>query len=203
MRNSARILAVSAFVLAGLAALGWGVAWAQAGTPKEIDPGPVAALSTGVAPTPDEISKKSEEVLARIEMHSMTLHRMIDRADQVGDVVQLDCLNDKLNIIDTRLRSSRERKATLDGALATHDLHQATLYLQVMQGNLAESSKARSQAEACVGSAPEKLSGTAGTLIIDPQIPDDPGQPPTILTPPISVFDLPPLRDPDCASCDL
>jgi len=192
MRNRARILAAVAFITVGLVAFGFGVAQAQTGGPGPGEPPVTGSLTGTVNLTPDEISKRAEGALARMEMNMMGVQRMIDKADQEGNTVKLDCLNDKLNIIDTRLRSARDRKPLLDAALSAKDTGQATTFLQVIQNHQDESNKARAQAESCVGTEIGIMGDTKTTTTIDPNVPTEPSQPPVILTPPTVGLELPP-----------
>lgn len=192
MRNRSRILAAIAFLSVGVGSFGFGIAQAQTGTPGAGEAPVTGTLTTNVNLTPDEISKRVEQALARMEMNSMAVMRMIDKADQEGNTVKLDCLNDKLNVIDTRLGNARERKPAVDAALNGRDLDQAKTYLAVIQSHQDESNKARAQAENCVGTEIGILGDTRTTTTIDPDIPLEPTQPPVILNPPGTPFGLPP-----------
>ena len=124
----------------------------------------------------------------------MAVQRMIDKADQEGNTVKLDCLNDKLTIIDTRLRAARDRKTTLDGTLRTGDIEQAKTHLRVIQSHVVESNKAKTNAELCVGSEIGLVGETKTTTVIDPNIPNDTGGvPPNVVLPGGDISGLPPV----------
>lgn len=196
MRNRARILAITTFASASILALGYGIALAQ-NTPPAGGGAPVTGgLSGTVNLSPEEISKQAESSIARMEMNAMQVQRMLEKADQEGDAVKLDCLNDKLNVIDTRLRAAKDRKPLLDGALRAKDNAQATTFLQVMQNHQEESGKARAQADNCIGTDVGILGDTKTTTTIDPDIPEDNGEPPPILNVPGWGVDIPPGTDP-------
>ena len=196
MKN--RLHIVSAMVIGSLSlvALGYGVAVAQTPAPgaAPADAPPITGGVTGtVNLTPAEISKQAETGLARMEMNMMAVQRMIDKADQEGNTVKLDCLNDKLTIIDTRLRASRDRKTSLDGSLRTNDSAQASTHLQVIQSHVVESNKAKTNAELCVGSEIGLVGDTKTTTTVDPNIPDDTGGvPPPVIVPGGDLPGLPP-----------
>lgn len=198
MRNRAKILAATTFASASILAFGFGIALAQ-NTPPAAGAPVTGTLSGNVNLSPEEITKQAENSLARMEMSSMQVQRMLEKADQEGDAVKVDCLNDKLNIIDTRLRSGRERKPLLEGALRSKDNPQATVFLEVIQNHQKESDKARSQAENCIGSDIGYLGDTKTTTTVDPDIPEDNGGPPPILNLPGWGLDLPPGTDPSAS----
>lgn len=192
MRKHLNIVLLVAVGALGLVAFGYGVAGAQTASPGDA---PITGgVSSDVNLTAGEVSKKAEEGIARMEMNMMAVQRLIDKADQEGNTVKLDCLNDKLTIIDTRLRAARDRKATLDGTLRTGDLEQAKTHLRVIQSHVLESNKARANAELCVGSEIGLVGETKTTTTIDPGIPNDTGGvPPNIVVPGGDLPGLPPV----------
>ena len=191
MKKRLHIVSVVVFSSLGLVAFGYGVAAAQ--TPAPTNTPIVGGVSGDLNLTPAEISRQAETGLARMEMNMMAVQRMIDKADQEGNTVKLDCLNDKLTIIDTRLRAARDRKTVLDGTLRTNDAEQSKTHLRVIQSHVVESSKAKTNAELCVGSEIGLVGDTKTNMTIDPGIPDDTGGiPPNVVVPGGNLPGLPP-----------
>ena len=201
MRTRARILAATTFASVSLLAFGYGVALAQNTPPAA---GAKAAPVTGtlggnVNLSPDEISKQAEGSISRMEMYAMQVQRMLDKADQDGDATKVDCLNNELNVIDTRFRAARDRKPLLDNALRSKDLGQATVFLQVIQNHQDECANARSRADNCIGTDVGFIGESKTSSSTDPDIPEDSGQPPALLNSPNWGLDLPPGTDPSAS----
>lgn len=198
MQNRAKILAITTFVSASILAFGFGRALAQEAPPTS-EPPVTGTLSGNVNLSPEEMQKQANDSISRMEQTAVQVQRMLDKADQDGDAVKVDCLNDKLNIVDTRLRAGRERKQLMDGALRVKDAGQANVFLEVIQNHRREADKAHSQAQNCIGADIGFLGDTKTTTTIDPDIPNEPTEPPLILLPPNWGLELPPGTDPSAS----
>lgn len=146
--------------------------------------------------TPQEQLGEAQRHIARMESASATVQKMLGEARGQRDVVKTLCLNDKLSQIDVALRSGRDRRQALQGAVTRNDVelsnHQFTILTvlrQRVEQLMAESNQCVGEEGAFVGSAGVKV-------FVDPSIPPDeapypPTDPTLVVTPP------------PCTSCTL
>ena len=144
--------------------------------------------STGVDPpqnvglSPAEQPWSASEVLARMDSSRQTVRRMLEEARAQRDVIKTLCLDDKLNQIDVALRSAREHKSTIDGALQKNDPYftnnQATLLNVLHQ----RTEQLVAEANLCISKETETVGAAAALLSVDPSIVDEPAYyPPGII----------------------
>jgi hypothetical protein len=145
------------------------------------------------------MQRQAQAAVVRIESAAMDVQGKLQKATDEGDAIKVDCLNDKLSVIRTREKAAKDRLPLLDSALRVKDYDQASAFLLVIQNHREESEKAQAQAEGCIGSDLGLLGETKTTTTVDPDIPDDPGNPPPILDMPGFGMDMPPATDPSAA----
>jgi hypothetical protein len=135
-----------------------------------------AGLSTG------DQAVSAADVLARMDNARTTVRRMLEEARAQRDVIKTLCLDDKLNQIDVALRSARDRKSAIDGALQKNDLelvnHETTLLSVLRQ----RSEQLMAEANLCISKEAETVGPAAIIADIDPNIADEPAYyPPGII----------------------
>lgn len=182
----ARIAAVIA-AISSIAA--FEVALAQSAPPQQ----PLQVEPLGPRPSLDEVSKTSERLMASVEMTRSLVQHMLDKAIEKGDAIKIDCVDEKLNVVDKRLQLGREAKRRVEETLRRSDGEQASINLQVLTTHHRETQKARSEAELCIGADPDLRADSRVNIVIDPNLPDESSDPPFILIGPGSrVPELPP-----------
>lgn len=197
MKKRTRLVVASSFLSLALVSIGFSVAQAQTGGTPPAGPAPAVTggLSRDVNLSLDEISKRAEGAMARMEMNIMAIQALLSKNDSQTDSMKFICLNDKLTIADTRFRYAKDRKPSLDSAVMNKDQGSALMLYQVIQSHREESDKARAQAESCIGSEIGFVGDTRTTSTESPDIPPETGGPP----PPLFIpgLDLPALPPPD------
>jgi hypothetical protein len=142
---------------------------------------------------------QAKSAIEDIEKAAGNVQGKLQQATDEGDAVKVDCLNDKLTVIRTRLQAAKDRQPLLNGALLVKDYSQASAFLLVIQNHRDESEKARQQADGCIGSDMGLLGETKVNTTVDPDIPEDSGEPPAFLNTPGWGMDIPPATDPSAA----
>jgi hypothetical protein len=199
MRIRTRILATVSFASVGLLAFGYSVAQAQDGAPPATEAPLTGTLSGNVNLSPEQMLEQADSALRRMGSNAMQVQQMLDKADQQGDATKVDCLNNELNIIHTRLRAAKDRKAMLDGALRAQDTGQAFVFLLVIENHRDEAAHARFRADSCIGSEASFIGDSSSSTTVDPDIPEENPQSPPILDIPGWGLDLPPGTDPSAS----
>lgn len=178
MRPRLSIVAFASLVAVGSLALGFDDAAAQNGA------APTGDLQRPVNLSPEEMNKRGDAVVARVELAATTVRRMLEKARADRDVVKTLCLSDKLNQLDSTVRSARERKQSLEAAISRKDNDLAAHEFTIMGVYRQRSDRLLSEANQCIGSDLGVLGDTRTTQTIDPGIPDDEtGVPPSPLIP--------------------
>lgn len=170
----------------------YGVASAEAGAS-----GTSATAATNVRQsqlTPQEQKVQADATLARIDAAGVAVRRQLEAARSSRDVVKTLCLNDKLNQIDVAVRSARDRRTSLEQAIARRDAdlsgHEFTI-LGVLRQRV---DQLTAEANQCIGEEAAFVGQSRVTTQIDTNLPgEDPSTypvAPTVLSSP-----------PPCASC--
>ncbi len=187
MRSRFSIVALASLVTVGAFALHYDDASAQDGAAAQ--PGD---LQRPVNLSPEEMSKRADAIVGRVELGATTVRRMLEKARSERDVVKTLCLSDKLNQLDSTVGSARERKQALDAAIARKDNDLSAHEFTIMGVYRQRSDRLLSEANQCIGSDLGVIGDTRTTQTIDPGIPDDqvglpPGPAIPLPVPPIPV----------------
>jgi len=183
-----RVHAIGLTAAAAFALLvGHGIANAQA--PVTQPPDVNAGMTKQVNLSPQEELQQSDSFLTRMESSRTVVRRQLETARAQRDVVKTLCLNDKLNQIDVAIRSSHERRQSLDAAANRHDAdlanHEFTI-LSVLRQRVEQLS---AEANQCIGQEAGFIGESAVTAQIDPNLPEeDPSQYPSttvVVEPPV------------------
>lgn len=177
--------------------VGTGIAAAQAPqAPPQgaANPDATAGLARQVTLTPAEMRVQAEASLARMEGARAVVRRMLETARTQRDVVKTLCLSDKLNQLDVAIRSSRERKQSLDAAAARSDADLSAHEFTILSVLRQRTDQLTAEANQCIGTTESYIGEKAEvTVQIESNMPqEDPAQ-----YPGASVIAQPPT----CASC--
>jgi hypothetical protein len=139
-----------------------------------------AGLSEGLSGTAQPMS--AAEVLDRMDGSRTTVRRMLEEARAQRDVIKTLCLDDKLNQIDVALRSARDRKSAIDGAVQKNDLELATRETTLLDVLRQRTDQLMAEANLCISKESETVGPSAIVADIDPNIADEPAYyPPGII----------------------
>lgn len=144
--------------------------------------------------SPEEQLKLSEGFVVRMEQGSATVRRQLEQARAQRYVVKTLCLNDKLSQIDVAVRSARDHRSALQGAVGRHDVelsnHEFTILFVLKQ----RGDQLLTEANQCIGEEAGFIGRTEVVTRIDPNLPetDETQYPvdPTLISAP-----------PQCVSC--
>lgn len=143
---------------------------------------PEPTIQNPGAPVDQAVS--ASEVLVRMDSARGTVRRMLEEARAQRDVIKTLCLDDKLNQIDVAIRSARDRKNTIDGAVKKNDVelvnHETTL-LNVLRQRIEQLVV---EANTCISKETETVGAVTvgGTMSIDPNVANEPAYyPPGII----------------------
>lgn len=186
----------------GVLALAAGPAGAQqttpAATPAAPSPGPdgQVGFQQKTSLTPEEQVAESNKHLSRMEGAAAGVRKQLEEARRQRDVVRTLCLNDKLSQIDVAIRSARDRKGQLEGAVKRKDTELASHEFTILTVLRQRTEQLVVEANQCIGQESAFIGDTKTTTIIDPNIaPEEPNYPPTDPTLVIG--------PPQCTSCVL
>lgn len=175
----------------------------QPGANTDLAPSRELTAQSDVSLTPQQMLKKSEEFIARMDRGARAVREQLKIARQERDVIKVLCLNDKLNQIDVALATATERRASLASMVQSNQpdrvKHEYTI-ISVLRERV---ETLLTEANQCVGEELGYLSDTQVNVSIDPDIPDgDPSGfpndpliqpvPPTIIPPPPPTPPTPP-----------
>jgi hypothetical protein len=187
-----RILGFTA-VTAFAVLIGHGIAAAQAqGAPPAV-PDATAGLTRQVNLTPAEELAQSESFLTRMDASRTGVRRQLETARAQRDVVKTLCLNDKLNQLDVAIRSSRERKQSLEAAAQRSDADLANHEFTILSVLRQRSDQLTAEANQCIGQEAGFVGESAVTATIDPGVED-----PFPIT---MINDTVVIEPPACMSC--
>jgi len=177
--------------------VGQGIAAAQAQQAQGASPPPpdaVVGIQRQVTLSPKEQLAQSEAAVARMDSARTVVRRQLESTRAQRDVVKTLCLNDKLNQLDVALRSARERRASLDGAVQRNDADLSTHEYTILSVLRQRAETLSAEANQCIGQEAQYFGNSAVTTTIETTIPSDPSSLDTGTT-------LVVVQVPSCASC--
>lgn len=160
-------------LLAALASLGagWGIASAQPGTATVDAPTPPDKAPANL--TPKQQLARVNQMLNAMRAGRQTVRKMLSEARAAKDVVKALCLKDKLNQIDVTIRSARDRRDKLKGAVEKNDAAQASTDFAICESLNGTARDLVTQANQCIGEETGIPGDSELTVDIDPDIPDE------------------------------
>jgi hypothetical protein len=176
--------------------VGQGIAAAQAPAVSSPQPPPdaVVGLQRQVSLSPKEQLAQSDAAVSRMDSARSVVRRQLESARAQRDVVKTLCLNDKLNQLDVALRSARERRAALEGAVQRSDVDLSTHEFTIMSVLRLRAETLSAEANQCIGQEAQYFGNSAVTTTVESTIPDETQPVDTGVT---SVV----VQVPPCASC--
>jgi len=127
---------------------------------------------TAVLSEADQI-EWADEAIDRMEQLSARISALLDQANQSGDMLKIQCLNDKLTQINVSMRSFEGRQAdhreAINGRNADQRNHQYSMMVILAQ----RVAGLRVEAEACVGEGDVVFGQTSRTTEIDASVTQD------------------------------
>ena len=162
--------------VAGLAlVVGQGIASAQAPTVTPTPPptDAVLGLQRQVSLSPKEQLIQSEAAVSRMDSARSAVRRQLESARAQRDVVKILCLNDKLNQLDVAIRSARERRAALEGAVQRSDLDLSNHEFTIMTVLRLRSETLSAEANQCVGQEAQYFGNSAVTTTVESTVPPE------------------------------
>lgn len=155
---SPRVAAMS--ILAACASMVSGTAGAQAPEPPAS-----GGLARRVELTPAEQTAQASAYLDRMVASRYRVQRDLAEARMARDVVQALCISDKLTQIDVAIRSARDRRETLLGAVARGDVDLAHHELTILTVLRERTALLAAEAEQCLGNRGPFEEGTSVELV--------------------------------------
>jgi hypothetical protein len=158
-----------------------------------LDPSPELTAQRDVKLTPEQMVRRAEKHIGKMERTARSVRRQLSEARQERDVVKVLCLNDKLNQIDVALSSASDRQKALQTMVTNNNVDRAKheFTIIVVLGERVEALQA--EANQCVGEELGYVGDTQVTVDIDDDIadtdpsefPDDPfiSEPPRLRSP--------------------
>jgi hypothetical protein len=158
-----------------------------------LDPSPELTAQRDVKLTPEQMVRRAERHIGKMERTARSVRRQLSEARQERDVVKVLCLNDKLNQIDVALSSASDRQKALQAMVTNNNTDRAKHEFTII-AVLAERVEAlQAEANQCVGEELGYVGDTQVTVDIDDDIadpdddafPDDPfiSDPPRLRSP--------------------
>jgi hypothetical protein len=158
-----------------------------------LEPSPELTAQRDVKLTPEQMVKRAEQEIAKMDRTARSVRRQLSEARQERDVVKVLCLNDKLNQIDVALSSASDRQKALQSMVTNDNVDRAKHEFTIIVV-LAERVQAlQAEANQCVGEELGYVGDTQVTVDIDDDIadpdddvfPDDPfiSDPPRLRSP--------------------
>lgn len=151
-----------------------------------------AAVGRQVSLTPQEEVTEAAAILSRMESSRGMVRRALEQARAERDVVKVLCLNDKLTQIDVVIRSSMDRKATLETAAARNDVDLANHSFTLLTIFRQRVENVTTEANACIGSDPIEIDDSSVRVTDENDLKEDPSEYPSS-----DVF----IEVPSCSSC--
>jgi hypothetical protein len=139
---------------------------------------------------PEQQLAIGRQYIGQMDQATTTVRSQLEQARAARDVVKSLCLNDKLNQIDVASRSSKDREATLDSAVTTHDKDRSRhefMILQVLHDRVNQLVREASQ---CIGEEAGFIGESQVSVQIDPNIPDNN---PDVLGTDVDIISEPPV----------
>lgn len=157
-------------------------------------PDATAGLARQVTLSPAEMRVQADAFVARMDGARGIVRRMLETARAQRDVVKTLCLTDKLNQLDVAIRSSRERKQSLDAAVVRSDADLSAHEFTILSVLRQRTDQLTAEANQCIGTTESYIGEKAEvTVQIESNMPqEDPSQYPVT-----SVI----VQPPTCASC--
>lgn len=190
------IVGLLAPVLALVVGTGIAAAAAPQSPPPQgtANPDATAGLARQVTLSPAEMRAQADAFVARMDGARGIVRRMLETARAQRDVVKTLCLTDKLNQLDVAIRSSRERKQSLDAAVVRSDADLSAHEFTILSVLRHRTDQLTAEANQCIGTTESYIGEKAEvTVQIESNMPqEDPSQYPVT-----SVI----VQPPTCASC--
>ena len=122
--------------------------------------------------SPQEQLAQADVMVTRMQQASSNARVMLELARKDRDVIKILCLNEKLSELDAAVRTGKERRAVLQGAVDRQDATLASHEFTVMSIVKQRSDQASAEASQCVGKNDATVAGAQGTVqtTIDPNI---------------------------------
>ena len=139
--------------------------------------------------SPQEMKKRADKYMPQMAQGANTVRKQLAEARQSRDVVKVLCLNDKLNQIDTAIRSARDRMPNLKTAAEKNDQDQARHEFTTIEVLKDRVQNLVAEANQCIGEETGFVGESEVVVDIDPTIPDDPSKfpdDPLISQPPVT-----------------
>ena len=135
--------------------------------------------------------------ISRMEGAANGVRKQLQRAREQRDVVKTLCLNDKLSQADVAIRSAKDRKVSLQAAVARNDAELSNHEFTILTVLRQRAEQLTAEANQCIGEEAAFIGETKVSTQIDPTLPpsDDTQFPPTDPT----LISGPPI----CTSCML
>ncbi len=123
--------------------------------------------------TPREQLAQADKWLAHMSDSAGGVRRQLERAREGRDFLKSLCLNDKLSQVDVAVRSSKERRGSLDSAVTRGDEELARHEFSVLGVLKQRVEQLSAQSNQCVGNEVIVSQQTKVGVQIDPTLPDD------------------------------
>jgi hypothetical protein len=128
--------------------------------------------------TPRETADQARTLVGHMTDHHKHISKLVETARKHGDVVKLNCLNDKFTQVQGHLTVTDQSMKALNGAVARNDdgarVHEFTRIVILHQ----KVSVLRTEAENCIGEDISYVGAGVNEVEIDPNIPTlDPTEP--------------------------
>jgi hypothetical protein len=123
--------------------------------------------------TPREQLAQADKWLANMSDSAGGVRRQLERAREGRDFLKSLCLNDKLSQVDVAVRSSKERRGSLDSAVTRGDEELARHEFSVLGVLKQRVEQLSAQSNQCVGNEVIVSQQTKVGVQIDPTLPDD------------------------------
>jgi hypothetical protein len=176
-----------------LASLSWLVAYEALAAPPQAEPAATAGLAREVTPPLGELAALSQRSIGEMETLGAGIRDDLRAARAQRDVVKTLCLNDKLTQVDVAIRAARERRQSLELAVARSDADQAAHELTIISVLRHRVDAVRAEANQCIGTTDLVDEGETVTQpYVEPGLPEDPDG-----YPGGDVF----IEPPSCSSC--
>jgi hypothetical protein len=120
--------------------------------------------------SPTEQLAESDVAVAKMERAAAAVRKQLETARKEKDVVKTLCLDDKLSQVDVVIRTARERKQSLQGAVTSNDPERASHEFTILQVLRQRAEQLTAEANQCIGEEASYLGQTKVTTTVDPGV---------------------------------
>jgi hypothetical protein len=142
----------------------------QAGAPAPAAPDAQLDVAKRAQLTPAEQLAESDVAVGKMERTAAAVRKQLEAARREKDVVKTLCLDDKLSQVDVVIRTARERKQSLQGAVASNDPERAAHEFTILQVLRQRAEQLTAEANQCIGEEASYLGQTKVVTTVDPGI---------------------------------